>query len=422
MTRDDRLDNLVDPEFKLKTYGIVFIAFMLYFLMPFGAHAGGLILAPLVAIGAVGGILSIPSFRSLTVSQIPFWVWGLMGFLLWAFISSFWSPYTDPQIVKNPMKLLIGVPLYLLCLVGICRAFDVRRVLFSHLLMASSFMGAGLLMIDAISGYGLFYLFDPPKPGQNGFTWQGKARANLNQGIVVASLVMGPVAVIMIKWFRYGWVMAGALVLMTFLGALICGLSIALMAIILSLIFMFIGYIRPRFCLSILTMGGMASILFAPILGLLARHFSDEVKASLPGSFEHRIEMWSYVGGRVFERPIFGHGFDAARTFDDTFTFRDFGEWDIVTLHPHNAGLHIWLETGAIGAVLGALFVYFLGMSASNKFKDNPPQMAAISGFFTTALLVCNVSYGVWQEWLWAALILTSAIVILVPKHHVSKI
>jgi O-antigen ligase len=172
----------------------------------------------------------------------------------------------------------------------------------------------------------------------------------------------------------------------------------------------------PILTLNILRAAAMMLIGFAPIISALAMAASPAFKAALPFSWEHRLVPWSYVGERIREHPIVGHGFDASRSFDATFDTRGFEGLSVVSLHPHNAGLHIWLETGVVGAILAVMAIWCAGHEAINFARGGRARAMAAAGAIAPVILISSVSYGVWQEWWWAALFLTAGVLYLVPR------
>lgn len=137
--------------------------------------------------------------------------------------------------------------------------------------------------------------------------------------------------------------------------------------------------------------------------------------AQLPNSSQHRLVIWQTTAAHIFERPVFGSGFNTARAFygEDQRVINYFGgkkshgpnlipsTWasyfEPIPLHPHNGVLQVWLELGAAGALLLAaglfLIVRRLG-GVENRF-----ERAMVFGSFITGLVVFCVSYGAWQSW-----------------------
>ncbi len=168
--------------------------------------------------------------------------------------------------------------------------------------------------------------------------------------------------------------------------------------------------------------GGLAAlILAAPLLcaTLLPRLPALE---AIPPSAAHRILIWDFAVARIAERPLLGWGGEASRTIPggrDLFapaTLERFGlaseasrAWfarpvaQRLPLHTHNAALQLWLELGAVGALLGAGVAAALGALAA---RVPPPLLPAATGAYAASAVIGMLSYGVWQEWWIGMLIL----------------
>jgi O-antigen ligase len=108
----------------------------------------------------------------------------------------------------------------------------------------------------------------------------------------------------------------------------------------------------------------------------------------LPASWAARVNIWTFVTERMAEKPVFGWGLDASRTFKGH-----------IPLHPHDAALQLWFELGAIGALLGALVWAFIFW----RFAEAAPRrrLYAAAGCATawSALVIGAFSFSLWQEW-----------------------
>ncbi|MHA1569410.1 MAG: O-antigen ligase family protein, partial [Alphaproteobacteria bacterium] len=138
----------------------------------------------------------------------------------------------------------------------------------------------------------------------------------------------------------------------------------------------------------------------------------DRALPGLPTSGFHRLEIWQFVATRVAERPVLGWGFDSSRTLpggqarpsERTGGGAALDKAAVVLpLHPHNAFLQWWLELGLPGALLGALFLALL-FRALLRRASPAPGGAVMAGLIATALVIANLSYGIWQGWWQAAL------------------
>jgi O-antigen ligase len=137
----------------------------------------------------------------------------------------------------------------------------------------------------------------------------------------------------------------------------------------------------------------------------------------------HRLTIWRFVGESIRTAPLWGAGLEASRWLDQgrhVVLIDDAGERrdeELLPLHPHDAPLQLWLETGAVGAVLAAIVILTLGarlaappdhrVPAEDSPGDWRPAGIAmlVSAFFFGA-----VSYGLWQSWWQSTLWLSVAL------------
>lgn len=131
-------------------------------------------------------------------------------------------------------------------------------------------------------------------------------------------------------------------------------------------------------------------------------------------SYLHRLDIWKFTIRKIEERPLAGWGFNASRTIpgaDERYEVkaRDgqvIGQGNRLPLHPHNGALQVWLELGLPGAIgFAALF----GIAALRTMRqtDNAGAAAALAAI-ATAAPIWLLSFGIWQTWWLAMLVLTS--------------
>jgi O-antigen ligase len=172
-----------------------------------------------------------------------------------------------------------------------------------------------------------------------------------------------------------------------------------------------LGLSLPVAALLYLQRGAVVRTLAAlSILGILTAPLTLPRLAYLPAVFTtadafkdsagHRLLIWSFTGDRIAERPYFGWGLDASRSIPGgKAEIRPAQSW--LPLHPHDSALQVWLELGAPGAALFALFVGLLWL----RLGDAPwPRLyaAAAGGSLFAASVVAFSGWGIWQEW-WLA-------------------
>jgi len=166
--------------------------------------------------------------------------------------------------------------------------------------------------------------------------------------------------------------------------------------------------------------GALAVVFLAAplVFALVLARVTDA--SALPPSASHRVMIWDFAVSRIAERPVAGWGMEASRAIPggtDTFPRETLDRFGLTSefllgvfaspnaqrlpLHPHNAALQVWLELGAVGAVIAAALAaaVLLGAPSAGAFG------AAVAGAVTGQL-----SFGVWQPW-WIASLLLAAVV-----------
>src|SRR5258708_35758154 len=111
---------------------------------------------------------------------------------------------------------------------------------------------------------------------------------------------------------------------------------------------------------------------------------------------------WAGTGKGVGGGPWGGWGRGGARAIPGgKIEIRSGQDW--LPLHPHDAALQLWLELGAPGAILFALFAGLLWLRLG---KAPWPRLyaAAAGGSLFAATAVAASAWGIWQEWWLGAL------------------
>lgn len=118
----------------------------------------------------------------------------------------------------------------------------------------------------------------------------------------------------------------------------------------------------------------------------------------------NRLEIWGFVSERIMQSIFVGHGLEATKligAFDHVPVYQK----NSTILHPHNFALQIWIEFGALGVALAAVFFYRI----FDYIKNSPPFAARVAFSTLVAVLaVSAVGYGMWQSW-WLGLLLQLA-------------
>jgi O-antigen ligase len=130
--------------------------------------------------------------------------------------------------------------------------------------------------------------------------------------------------------------------------------------------------------------------ILAPLVVLAGVH-DGVIRALRPmvqKSWEERLDMWTFAAAKIVEKPWGGWGLDSSRTFGSA-----------ISLHTHDAAIQVWLELGAVGAVLAAAFWIGVWTLIEMVARRDRTAAAAASGAAVAYLTIGALSFGVWQEW-----------------------
>ncbi len=365
--------------------GLILFVFALS--LPVG-YAGPLGFAALVP---VGGLLGLPVLR--VRRQSGWLIAPLLLLVLWAAVSTAWSPaatdlaavddYADLESV-TALKLLLQLPVAA-ALVLAADALSPRAARLATAVLAFAVVTLTVaLFAEALTGAGFYRairdgLDDPIRPDL--------AFRNVGQGTFVVAVLFWPAAIGLTRLTGRGGVLVGLAALMLTMAALMFGAYAPALALVAGLVAYVLTSSAPRVGPLLLSLATIAFTLAAPlILGAL------RAPPGIPLSWTARLDIWTFASARVLERPWFGWGLDASRTFGPA-----------VPLHPHDAALQLWLELGVIGAALAAVFWAAVFWFAGVRAEDDRPVGGAWAATAAAYLTLGALSFGVWQEW-WLAL------------------
>lgn len=391
-----------------------FIAiFVVLILLPVVSHAGGLGMALLVFIlGILGLILAVKTKRfKITKVQV-----ALIAFLTWLCLAALWSPYKSDDLLTNYIKLLLMVIVFYWSRPLFEYAGRRRPRRLQHLLMAMVFFTAGILIIDLLSGLGLTLFFNPTDDFNEKIFKIIDAEMNLGHSITILVLLAAPAALLMRARLPNTFARPVMILFLLLLGwaAWLNGLTVGLLGVIGVISAAIAGYIYPRHVPKALLCLAIAAIIFAPILSYLASHYAANAPSNLPASWDHRLRMWGYCWDVIVDHPLRGAGFDASRTFSETYIAKDGREITTVSLHPHNAGIQIWAETGFIGALLASAVIATLFKPVS-EFVKSRGHAGAVSGVIIAVIIISSLTYGAWQFWWWGCVFFAVGTLHLLP-------
>jgi O-antigen ligase len=283
-----------------------------------------------------------------------------------------------------------------------------------RVLLPSVALGIAVLAFDQASG-NLFRL------AVRGFpAWDARITSGLKPAVSVLALLL-PMLLLVPGLSRaiVGAVLAAGVAVALWLPG-----ETAKIATIIGLGVAFTAYMAPRLSARLMAAGLGLVLLATPLLFSAVVSRSPDL-SPLPASAAHRVLIWDFVLARIEERPVLGWGMDASRslpggrdTFDDPTLDRFgltapaerilFGRHSAqLPLHPHNAALHIWLETGMVGAVLAGALVAAMALALGAA----PVITAAGLGVLASGMVTGLLSFGVWQPW-WVATLMLAAVLL----------
>jgi O-antigen ligase len=236
-------------------------------------------------------------------------------------------------------------------------------------------------------------------------TWDMTSHVSLRAATVLAILIW---PVILVAWRRWPRVALG-IWSTTMAASLLLESSAAAAALAggtLAAIAAWFGPRLTRLGLALLFSGVVMAAPFAARL-IPVDGAATVLSHGLSGSAQHRLLIWRFTAERIADRPYLGWGFETSREIPGG-QEKVFNNAPVLPLHPHNASLQIWLEFGAVGAALTACLVGSMVLAFPAAIRRE--VLATGLGLMTTAFVVCNLSYSIWQRWWLASLLLSSAL------------
>ncbi|HWA00028.1 MAG TPA: O-antigen ligase family protein [Caulobacterales bacterium] len=373
------------------------------FFLAFPAAVAGGAMA-LAVLQGVAGVLATP-FRNLLPRGAGGWVFlaTLAAFVCYAAASSAWSLNPDHG---QALRLAAGCACGLLFAAGAGASEGNQRLV--RALGAAALLAAMLLLLgEAFADMPLNRMAQPDTP--TGLLMRNPARG----ASVVMCLVWPAVAALAggRSLQRMAWrallIGVGVLAFQFDQSGNTIGFAVGLLAYALA-------SFAPRFAIMAIAIALALWLLAAPWVVLHAPT-PPSLMAQLPDSWAVRTEIWRFAATQAAQHPLLGLGLDASRTFQQTADLRGL-HFNLIPLHPHSASLQIWLETGAVGAALGAIALLAGGWALAEALKHDRVAASGAAGAFAAIGFIANVSYGAWQEW-WIATAFAAAAMVAAVRH-----
>jgi len=381
-------------------------------LTPIIAHAGGLGFVPLVFLMGLAGLVFCLLSRRFIFTKVQ---QALVVFTLYLCLSANWSPYEADIFITNYNKLLImSIALYWsVYLFDLAAKKNSKKLI--TLILIMSFLEAIVLFVDIKTQYSLTMAIETLYTSEDRLYRLVQTEMNLGHAIIFLVLVLSPVLVfIFSRYSKYiSLTVSVIIVSLIIFAAIFNHLAIGIFSVIAVLSAMGFGYIYPRFAPSFFIFISILTIILAPVLAYFSFLITEPGLTDFPMSWDHRFRMWGYCWNIISEHPFVGAGFDASRTFNDSFIAQDGRNLSLLSLHPHNLGVQIWTETGLVGAVLASILLLSL-IKPLKKNTNNSKSSSAYSGVIVASLTISSLTIGAWQLWWWSAVFLALGITKLV--------
>ena len=171
-----------------------------------------------------------------------------------------------------------------------------------------------------------------------------------------------------------------------------------------------VAWLAPRWTRWLGLAATLLALATAPLIGTLSRQalgagFHQRLASA---HSDDRVAIWLSFEAAAQRRPLLGNGFGSSLDMQKAPVAREIAPERVTLLgasHPHNAFLQLWVELGALGALLaGALCVFWFGRVGAAA-KSLQPYLLAWTAVVAAIALV---SHGAWQAW-WIAAIAASA-------------
>ncbi len=319
----------------------------------------------------------------------------LFGFVGWVVASSLWSPAEQlaGESVRRISAMIILGPLAVWgsTFVDECDNAIARRAVLAGLGIALF-----ILIFETITGAAINKVASPEKDHLAIAGDLGRAGT--------ATLSLFWVGFACLKRDNYGPRLLVGFVIISAIVALQFGTDLNGVGLVVGTCAALLALSIPRVVLGVLTGSCAAIMASAPMLYPFLTKVAVAVVPGghLPMSYGRRAQMWNLSAELISQKPLIGWGLGAGSTFDTVVRFEGY-DWPEIQLHPHAAPLHVWLETGAIGAVLASIAIIAAGAGAIATFGRHRIATSALVGGLTFLALQWGLSHAAWREWMWTS-------------------
>lgn len=326
------------------------------------------------------GLLGLPAAR-LREQDRPAAI-ILFAALIWAAVSTLWSPYHPSKLGESTiLKLAFELPLYGNAVLAARRADPALAKRALQVLAWGCAIYGLVLLAEALTQGALYKgLRDIWGPLRSDL-----AEARIGHSTYVLG-VLWPMAACGASRGARPW-LALAMFAGTGAAALAFGDDAPVLALILAPLAAILVWRWPVGGPRFLAVVAVLLFLAMPVVVWSVRRVFDygALMAALPETDSLRLGYWSHAVDWIGLRPLQGWGLDASRSFGPG-----------IKLHPHNQPLQVWMELGVVGAMLAAAF---WGVTLAGLARPQARLTAGAAAASASVYLLFGVNFGVWQEW-----------------------
>jgi O-antigen ligase len=321
---------------------------------------------------------------------------GLAAFVLLGLASVGWSIIPDHSLRKVADILVLFIA-GLITVIGASTVQDDRRVdlglwLARGIVVALVASLAALLSAYAVDASGTFLA-------------NVQTLGHYKRGAAMLVLFAGPAAFSLYR--RHDWrsaaVLSAAVIGCAF--AIDSGLSLAAAALGLAVFALASRFSRAARTGLIICLVGLFAA--APLMRFAPNEVPQDVQQEIShhvlgriNSAAHRMLIWQFAAERTVERPVFGWGLDSSRAMPGGQDHPQ-GYPERLPLHPHNAIMQIWLELGAVGALIAALTIVWSVSRIGTVFPASQTHAVAL-GMTVATVVTALTAWSIWLTW-WLA-------------------
>lgn len=195
----------------------------------------------------------------------------------------------------------------------------------------------------------------------------------------------------------------------------------AIAGLALGTIILFLAYYRAALARGLLIGILVIGLVGVVPLALLLPNGPGAANDLLFASANHRIKIWVLTAGHVLEAPFLGHGIDASRGIY-TKVDENGGPYlkegtSIISQHPHNIFLQLWLDFGFVGTVLWGVLMIFLAVQT--RFLPAIAQPYVLAALFCS-LAMLNTTFTILQAW-WSSGHMATAAMLLLGSYSAAR-